>query len=160
MNEVYLLTGGNMGDRTDFLQKARKAISEKCGRITKASSIYETAAWGKEDQQAFLNQAIELETTLSPAQLLETILGIEEGLGRKREEKYGPRLIDIDILFFNDLVVNEPGLTIPHPQIQFRRFVLVPLSELNPGKLHPLSGKTVEELLLSCTDPLAVNKFC
>jgi 2-amino-4-hydroxy-6-hydroxymethyldihydropteridine diphosphokinase len=160
MNEVYLLTGGNMGNRTDFLQKARMAIGEKCGRITRASSIYETAAWGKEDQQSFLNQAIELQTSLSPEQLLDTILSIEEGLGRKREEKYGPRLIDIDILFYNELVVNEPGLTIPHPQMQFRRFVLVPLSELNPRKLHPLLGKSVEELLVSCTDTLAVNKFC
>lgn len=159
MTEVYLLTGGNIGNRLQFLSNAKEQIKKRCGSILKESSVYETSAWGKEDQGAFLNQVLKIKTTLYPEQLLKTILEIEENLGRKRELKYGPRTIDIDILFFNDDIINQPSLKIPHPQMQKRRFVLVPLNEVAPGKVHPVVLKTVSQLLAECPDPLAVNKF-
>ncbi len=159
MNEVYLLTGGNMGDRMVNLGRAREAVRRECGRIIKTSSVYETAAWGEEDQPAFLNQVLVVQTKLEPEDLLQTILSIERSLGRTREIKYGPRLIDIDILFYNEEVIRKPGLVVPHPRMQFRRFVLEPLAELSPGKKHPLLQQTISSLLAECTDPLSVNKF-
>ena len=159
MNEVYLLTGGNIGDRMGYLSKAKEAIKHSCGKILQESSVYETAAWGLENQEAFLNQVLKIETSLGAEQLLASILQIEENLGRKRELKYGPRTIDIDILFFNDEVIDRQGLKIPHPQMQNRRFVLVPLNEIASTKIHPLFHKTVSQLLTECPDPLTVNKF-
>lgn len=159
MNETYLLTGGNIGNRLAYLSKTKEEIEKRCGRILKESSVYETAAWGKEDQEAFLNQVLKIETNLDPEELLKTILQIEEYLGRKRELKYGPRTIDIDILFFNEAVINQPSLKIPHPQMQNRRFVLSPLNEIASDKLHPSLHKTIAQLLAECPDPLAVNKL-
>jgi len=159
MNEAFLLTGGNIGDRKNYLWRAKKEIEERCGKILKQSSIYETAAWGKEDQEAFLNQVLKIETGLSSEELLHTILKVEEDLGRKRDLKYGPRIIDIDILFFNNEVIDLHGLKIPHPQIQNRKFVLVPLNEIAAEKIHPVFQKTVSRLLSECPDPLTVNKF-
>lgn len=159
MNEAYLLTGGNIGDRKTYLCQAKNEIEKRCGAVVAESSIYETEAWGKEDQEAFLNQALKINTTLSSEDLLQTILKIEEDLGRKRDLKYGPRIIDIDILFFNDRVIDHHGLKIPHPQMQNRRFVLVPLNEIAPQKIHPVLKKTVSQLLSDCPDPLAVNKI-
>jgi 2-amino-4-hydroxy-6-hydroxymethyldihydropteridine diphosphokinase len=159
MNEVYLLTGGNIGDRQRYLLQARSDIEKRCGDIIRESSLYETAAWGNEQQEAFLNQVLEVQTKQTPDEVLKTILQIEEHLGRKRELKYGPRTIDIDILFFNNEVINQPGLVIPHAEIQHRRFVLVPLNEISPYKMHPLLKKTIAQLLAECPDPLAVNKF-
>src|SRR5690349_10185919 len=132
MNDVFLLTGGIMGDRMRYLDEARKKIADECGPEVNASSIYETAAWGNEDQAGFLNQVIRLQSTLTPRILLQTILDIEQSFGRKREFKYSPRNIDIDILFFNDQIIEEEGLHIPHPRMQDRRFVLVPLVEIAP----------------------------
>ena len=159
MAESYLLTGGNIGNRLAYLSKAKEQIKKRCGRVLKASSVYETAAWGKEDQEAFLNQVLKIETELQPEVLLKTILEIEENLGRKRALKYGPRTIDIDILFFNDTIINRHSLKIPHPQIQNRRFVLTPLEEIAPDKIHPTLNKTITQLLADCPDLLAVNKF-
>lgn len=159
MNEAYLLTGGNIGDRLDYLSKAKQAIAKGCGRILKESAVYETAAWGKEDQEAFLNQVLKIETDLSADELLQHLLQTETDLGRKREMKYGPRTIDIDILFFNDEVINRHGLKIPHPQLQNRRFVLAPLNEMAPDKIHPVFHKTIARLLAECPDPLAVHKL-
>ncbi|MFN2458370.1 MAG: 2-amino-4-hydroxy-6-hydroxymethyldihydropteridine diphosphokinase, partial [Chitinophagaceae bacterium] len=121
MNGVYLLTGGNIGDREDNLKQAKNKISHNCGNLVQESAIYETEAWGMQNQPLFLNQALKIETVLDAAQLLQCILGIEESMGRTRENKYGPRTIDIDILLFNGEVLSEPGLTIPHPQLHNRR---------------------------------------
>ena len=159
MNDAYLLTGGNRGDRLSFLTRAKQAIQQQCGEVLQASSIYETAAWGKEDQEAFLNQVLHIRTVLTAEALLEKILSIEKDMGRERDLRYGPRFIDIDILFFNEEVIDIPGLRIPHPQMQHRRFVLTPLAEIAAGKMHPLLLQDVSALLAACTDPLAVNKI-
>ncbi|MGZ3939465.1 MAG: 2-amino-4-hydroxy-6-hydroxymethyldihydropteridine diphosphokinase [Flavisolibacter sp.] len=159
MNEVYLLTGGNMGDRRQHLLQAKTEIKNRCGNLLEESSVYETAAWGNEEQEPFLNQVLKIETEQTPQELLRSVLQIEEDLGRKRALKYGPRTIDIDILFFNDQIVEQPGLSIPHPQIQKRRFVLVPLNEIAAHKVHPVLNKNMAQLLSECPDPLAVNKF-
>ncbi len=157
MAKVYLLTGGNVGDSLRTLQKANGLIHERVGPIIKSSSVYKTAAWGKTDQDDFLNQVLEVETSLSPEELMDTLLEIEMDLGRKRLEKYGPRIIDLDILFYNELVLESERLIIPHPQIQFRRFVLQPLKELEPELFHPVLKKSIGELLKDCPDLLEVK---
>lgn len=158
MFSSFLLTGSNMGDRTLMLARARKLLEKNCGKIEKVSSIYETAAWGKEDQAAFLNQAIEIKTSLEPRKLLREVLKIEKKLGRIREEKYGPRVIDIDILFFENRIMHFPELILPHPQLQNRRFALTPLAEIAPTFVHPVFNKNIEQLLDACNDDLAVVK--
>jgi 2-amino-4-hydroxy-6-hydroxymethyldihydropteridine diphosphokinase len=156
MNKVFLLIGGNMGDRLQNLHQAITLLSEAVGPVIQQSAVYETAAWGKTDQPAFLNQALLLKTRLSAQELIIAALLVEEQMGRHRMEKFGPRVIDIDIMFYNEDVIDEPHLTIPHPQMQNRRFALVPLNELAPLYVHPVLNKTVEELLLECKDELPV----
>jgi len=158
MNKVFLLIGGNMGDRLQNLHQAIALLSATCGPVIQQSAVYETAAWGKTDQAAFLNQALLLTTSLTPQELITTILSVEEEMGRLRMEKNGPRVIDIDIIFYNELVMQEPNLTIPHPQLQNRHFVLVPLHEIAPTFVHPVLHKTITELLEECKDDLAVEK--
>lgn len=159
MNKAYLLLGGNTGNRLQYLETAAQRLEMDCGRMIKRSSIYETAAWGKEDQPAFLNQVICLETGCTAPELLEKALKIEAGMGRIRQEKYAPRTIDIDILFFNNDTIALPGLTIPHPHIQNRRFVLQPMVELSPNKVHPVLKKTMKDLLEICPDKLEVKQY-
>ena len=159
MNKAYLLTGGNIGDRRQHLSSAFASINKECGPVVKASAIYETAAWGKNDQPCFLNQVLEIQTSLLPRQLLKVVLAVEKKIGRVRQEKYGPRIIDIDILLYNDKVYQTPSLKIPHPQMQNRRFVLAPLAEIAPDLLHPGFKKTIRELLAICPDDLAVKKI-
>ena len=159
MNQTYLLIGGNLGNREANLEKARFLIAAGAGPIGRFSALYETQAWGMQDQPAFLNQVLLVITVLDPRELLATILAIEHQMGRERTEKFGPRLIDIDILFYNNEVLNEPGLTIPHPQLHLRKFTLEPLNEIAPLLFHPVLKKTVEVLLRECADPLAVKKL-
>ncbi len=159
MNVSYILTGSNLGNRLDYLRKAKEAIAETTGAIANNSIIYETAAWGLEDQPSFLNQALEIHTVHSPSSLLESLLKIEKDLGRKRGAKYGPRLIDIDILFFNEEVIEQKGLTIPHPQLHKRRFALQCLNDIAPTFFHPVFHKNINQLLLECNDTLPVDKF-
>ena len=159
MNISYLLIGGNQGERAAQLALAREKIAAAAGRLIRVSSLYETAAWGKEDQPDFLNQALELETGLEAAQLIDVLLDIEGQMGRRRDERYGSRIIDIDILFFNDAIIRLPQLVIPHPEIQNRRFALTPMAEIAPILIHPILDRTIQQLLAACTDPLAVRKL-
>jgi 2-amino-4-hydroxy-6-hydroxymethyldihydropteridine diphosphokinase len=159
MNNTYLLTGGNIGDRAMHLEQAYELIGKNIGTVLKKSGVYETAAWGVTDQNAFLNQVMLVSTTLPPEELLQSLLDIEQQLGRKRAEKMGPRTIDIDILFYNKEIISSPSLTVPHPQIANRRFVLIPLNEITPGFVHPVLKKTVAELLEICPDHLEVRKY-
>jgi 2-amino-4-hydroxy-6-hydroxymethyldihydropteridine diphosphokinase len=159
MNRAYLIIGGNLGDRESNLGIARELINRQCGTIIKTSSIYETAAWGKTDQPSFLNQALEVHTSLNARQLIRRLLKVERSMGRIREEKFGPRLIDLDLLFFNNEKHDYHFLKLPHPELQNRRFVLLPLAEIAPGMVHPVLHKTVKELLEECPDTLPVTKY-
>jgi 2-amino-4-hydroxy-6-hydroxymethyldihydropteridine diphosphokinase len=160
MNKVFLLIGGNIGDRLQNLHQAITGLAATCGPVIQQSAVYETAAWGKTDQAPFYNQALVFTTSLTAQALITTILSVEEEMGRRRMEKFGPRVIDIDILFFNDEIINEPNLTVPHPQMQNRRFVLVPLHEIAPELVHPVLHKTIAQLLQECPDDLEVRKMC
>ncbi|MEP6747035.1 MAG: 2-amino-4-hydroxy-6-hydroxymethyldihydropteridine diphosphokinase [Bacteroidota bacterium] len=159
MNRVYLLTGGNVGNRQQFLEESVRLIEKACGNVMNASAIYETAPWGKTDQAAFLNQALELSTMLSAPELMQQLLAIEQTIGRERAEKYGPRTIDIDILLFNHEIIHTPVVTVPHPQMANRRFVLQPLNDIAGHYLHPVLQITITQLLAICPDPLPVKKF-
>ena len=144
-HRVYLVLGANLGDRLANLAAAREAMPPAV-RPFSTSAIYETPPWGYLDQPSFLNQVLGAETNLAPKDLLNYLKGLEIQLGRSQSFRYGPRLIDIDILFYDDLVLNEPGLTIPHPRLTERAFVLVPLNELAPDFVHPVERKTIREL--------------
>ena len=159
MQIAYLLTGSNIGDRAQMLDSAKSRIQEECGAIPIASVLYETEPWGVHEQNHFLNQAFELHTTLSPQELIKNILIIEIELGRKRQKKYGPRKIDIDILFYENQIIHEPGLDIPHPQLHLRRFVLQCMNDIAPQLIHPKINKTIAELLESCPDQLEVKAW-
>jgi len=159
MNQsVFLLLGTNMGDRRKNLSDALWAIEARAGMIRKRSGIYETAPWGKSDQSAFYNQVVQISTFLKPADLLDQLLTIEKTMGRLRNEKWGERIIDIDILFFGDLVVDAENLSIPHPQIPYRKFALTPLAEIADDFIHPKLFQTVHELLKNCEDILEVKR--
>ena len=159
MNKAYLLTGGNIGDRKVTLETAKKKIEKECGRIIRSSALYETAAWGNTQQSLFLNQALELETLMSAKQLIDRLLDIEKDMGRVRREKYGPRVIDIDILLFNAEIYEYPHLKVPHPELQNRRFALLPLAEIGANLVHPVFNKTISQLLDECRDQLEVKKY-
>lgn len=158
MNTAYLLIGGNVGDRAANLQTALRRIAETCGTITSTSSLYETAAWGNTNQPSFYNQAVVVNSPLSPEALMDQLLDIELEMGRIRTQKYDPRTIDLDILMIDDLVLNTEKLTIPHPQMHNRRFALLPLIEVAPTLIHPLFDQSIEVLLQNCPDTLDVQK--
>jgi dihydroneopterin aldolase / 2-amino-4-hydroxy-6-hydroxymethyldihydropteridine diphosphokinase len=143
---VYLGLGSNLGNRKHNLEEAIRQVGEFAS-IKKISSIYETEPWGLKDQPTFLNQVILIESTLGPTELLTCLKKIERQMGRKKSVRFGPRLIDLDILFFDDLIMQTDVLTIPHPLITERAFVLVPLAEIAPEFMHPLFNKTIMVLL-------------
>jgi 2-amino-4-hydroxy-6-hydroxymethyldihydropteridine diphosphokinase len=159
MEHVYLLTGANLGNRLRTLQQAQQLVAARCGVVVAVSAVYETAAWGKQDQPDFLNQVVVLATDLSATALLTTLLAIEQELGRVRTEKWSERTIDIDILYYGDLVLRTDVLTVPHPLIEKRRFALLPLCEVAPDLIHPVLRKTTMQLLELCTDSLLVTRL-
>ncbi len=158
MNYIVLL-GGNIGDREGFLASSIEELAVRCGKVTKTSMLYETKAWGVEDQQDFLNQVVEVNSNLDPKDFLNTILTIEKDLGRVRYRKWGERVIDIDILFVENQVIDTKELKVPHPFLHERRFTLTPLVELFPDFIHPVFNKSNKELLNDCSDPLTVKKL-
>jgi 2-amino-4-hydroxy-6-hydroxymethyldihydropteridine diphosphokinase len=161
MNTAYLLLGGNIGDRKLVINKTIELIHASCGKVIKKSSLYESAPWGFEAKNQFINQVILIETAMSAEDLLLNLLNIELLLGRIRNNtsNYSSRNIDIDILFFNDEVINEQTIKIPHPLMQERKFTLLPLNEIASELHHPIFNKTVKELLNDCKDHLDVVKL-
>ena len=159
MMNVYLLLGSNLGDRLAYLKQAIAHIESEVSPIVKASSIYETQSWGKTDSPDYLNQVIVIETELQAPVLLQKLLNIEWAIGRTREEKWGARIIDIDILFYGYEVINQPDLQVPHPHLHTRRFTLEPLAELAPMLIHPLLQKNILQLKNELTDSLIVKKL-
>jgi len=159
MRGIYLLLGSNIGQRRANLAQACELIDKQAGPVKMVSSIYETEPWGKSNQQHFLNQALQINTSLSPLKLLETIHRIESKLGRIRYQKWAERIIDVDILYYENKVIKSDLLTIPHPELHNRMFALVPLVEIAPLYNHPVLGKTSMELLHECTDVLGVKKL-
>lgn len=155
----YLILGSNLDDRIGQIILAKRYITEKAGEIVKESSCYETQPWGHEDQPWFINQAIEVNSPLEPAELLYTLKKIETMVGRKPHEKWHERHIDIDIILNDDTIIDEETLVIPHPLFHLRNFVLIPLMEIVPYMIHPILGKTIEELYLDCRDTGEVSIF-
>jgi len=156
---AYLLLGSNLGDREALLAAARQQLAAGAGEITGQSGLYETAAWGREDQPAFLNQALALRTTLGAAQLLAHCLNAERHAGRRRLEHWGSRTLDVDILLFGNEIIAQPNLLVPHPRLAERRFALVPLAEIAGPVRHPQLGLRIDELLARCPDPLPVRPW-
>jgi 2-amino-4-hydroxy-6-hydroxymethyldihydropteridine diphosphokinase len=146
MKIIYLALGTNLADRMDNLQRAVAALPPAVS-VTALSSVYETPPWGYADQPAFLNMALTAETDLEPLALIAFLKKLETDLGREKTFRNGPRLIDIDILFYDDLRIDEPGLVIPHPRLHERAFVLVPLNDIAPNLIHPELGRAVRDLL-------------
>lgn len=160
MIKLYLLLGGNLGNKQQVFAEARTRLEKQVGIISAQSAIYETEPWGFESEDLFWNQALELKTTLSPEEVLKQTQLIELELGRIRKEKqYDSRIIDIDILFFGDQIIKTANLTVPHPRIQERKFALVPLCEIAADFIHPLFRKSIRELLDECPDQLKVKRI-
>ncbi len=152
MRYVYLLCGSNMGSRQDYLDKAISLIHDRIGDVEKVSAVYESDAWGEEQQDDFLNQAVMVKSTLQPEALLVELKKIEAIVGRTDTFRWGPRIIDIDILLVDTLVYFTDHLQIPHASLPERRFALTPLAEIAPDLVHPVSGYTISELLERCED--------
>lgn len=159
INSVVLHLGSNMGDRHKHLKWAFENISRRIGPIDKCSKIYNTEAWGKEDQPDYLNAAAIVQTTLGPHDIIKETKAIEKEAGSDRKEKWGKRKLDIDLLFYEDQIIDAEDLRVPHPFIHKRNFVLVPLNDIIPFYRHPQLDRTIEELTLSCRDPLKVEYF-
>ncbi len=158
-NRIFLLLGSNQGDPARNLASAAESIDAEAGKIMLRSSLYRSAAWGMEQQPDFINQVLEITSTETADDLLKICLKIEERMGRVRTLRWGPRVIDIDLLLYGDEVWNTTELRLPHPGIAHRRFTLVPLAEVAPGLIHPILKKSVLQLLEECDDPLVVEKI-
>jgi 2-amino-4-hydroxy-6-hydroxymethyldihydropteridine diphosphokinase len=156
---IILLLGSNLQKPLLQLRKARLLIEKRIGKIRKSSSFYKTAPWGLTNQPAFINQAIQLVTGIEPIALLTKLKSIEKDMGRKELILWGPRIIDIDILFMGHVIMNSEALTVPHPRMADRRFVLVPLAELIPTWIHPVYHMSIKELLGRCPDLSVVDKI-
>ncbi len=148
MSIAYIGIGSNLGNREENCQKAIALLIEKNIKITKRSSLYEIEAWGVKEQPRFINMAVEIETNLEPAELLKVIKEIENSMGRREGIRWGPRVIDLDVLLYDDLILKTGELEIPHPAIKDREFVLKPLSEIAPDKIHPILKKSIKTLLI------------
>jgi len=158
MNKVYLLIGGNMDDRLANIEIALTQIEKLVGAIIQKSAIYETEAWGLKEQPRFYNQALAIQTHLNPLALLEQLVKIEAKMGRQRDIPWGPRTMDLDILYFNQEIISMDSLSIPHPRMHQRNFVLTPLVEIAPNFMHPILGLTTTQLLKDCEDKSLVYK--
>ncbi len=159
MNGIFLIIGGNLGDRVRNLKHCIQHIETHIGQIMHSSAIYETASWGKTDNPAYLNQVLQIQTTLSPQELIQTCLKIEHMMGRQRTEIWASRIIDIDILFYNQQIIQEQNLTIPHPYLHQRRFTLLPLCDVAKDFIHPILQKSIHTLLIECQDNLPALKY-
>lgn len=159
MTGIYLLLGSNLGDKLQHLSEAGKLIDRHIGRIVLKSSCYHTEAWMMPGAPSFLNQVLRVDYALAPLKVLEAILKLEALMGRTRQVGYQSRTIDIDLLYYDDLILDHPDLIIPHPRISERRFVLEPLVEVAPEFIHPVFGSTNRQLLDKCPDPLSVTRI-
>ena len=160
VHHTWIGLGSNLGDRVKQLSRARAHMAAACGNIECISGIYESIAWGFESKHMFYNQCLKMETGLSPEPLLQELLKIEEAMGRRRNDaEYSDRPIDLDILFYDDLIIQTDDLQVPHPRMAGRKFVLQPLHEIAPDKRDPVTGLTVGELLAKCEDPSEVEKI-
>lgn len=159
MPTAYLLLGSNLGDRVATLDAAIRHLAATAGTVVAASGLYKTAAWGLEEQPAFLNQAVQVKTSLTPLQLLAACQATEQQAGRERLVRWGARTLDVDILLYDNLLLDLPHLQIPHPRLPERRFALVPLAEIAAAAIHPALGQAVTELLENCPDPLPVEVY-
>jgi 2-amino-4-hydroxy-6-hydroxymethyldihydropteridine diphosphokinase len=161
MNVAYLCLGGNIEKREKYLKSALQLIETKIGTVIKQSYVYETEAWGTENQSPYLNLCISVNTELSPEKLIQELLNIEKENGRVRDanNQFASRTVDIDILFYNDIVINQADLMIPHPRLHLRKFVLMPLKEICPNYVHPVLKTSIQNLEKLCEDQLKVNLF-
>lgn len=159
VHRVYLLLGSNKGDRRKYLLLAQYFLSSRAGRISAVSAVYETEPWGKAGQARYLNQALEIQTELSPFRLLRLTQQIEKKLGRTNKHLNAARIIDIDILFYDDAVLKAKNLEVPHPRLHLRNFTLQPLQEIAAGYTHPVLGRSISELAKACADTGKVSIF-
>jgi 2-amino-4-hydroxy-6-hydroxymethyldihydropteridine diphosphokinase len=158
LNLVYLSLGSNTGDSRKILHSACEAIAKHIGKIISLSFLYETEPWGNKDQPPFINLALSVETSMNPGQLLKETLKIEKNFGRERIERWAPRTLDIDIIYFNTEIIVTKDLKIPHPEIHNRKFVLIPLVEIDPDFIHPVFNISNSDLLKRCKDVSEVKK--
>lgn len=159
---AYILLGSNLGDREGILRRAIEMIECRCCRVVASSHLYESEPWGFENDDVFLNQVVCVKTTLSPHDLLNELLSIEITLGRDREhhyETYVSRPIDLDILYYDDLIIEDFDLVLPHPRLHLRRFTLEPLCDIAPKLIHPILRLSNEQLLQHCEDSSVVNRY-
>lgn len=158
-NRVFIALGSNLGDRLFSMRQALGEIDRRLGPVVLCSSLYESAAWGDEDQQAFYNALCEIHTKISPLSLLHELQNIEKGLGKSKERTWGPRTIDLDIIYYGKKIIVEKDLIIPHPNMYLRNFVLQPLAEMAPEFIHPLMKKKTESLLRECPDHSKIDRI-